>query len=243
MINTFLITGATQGLGRSIALHLAGLKYHVYAVGRTSELLESLSKENPFIHPICADITNSNDREKILLAVSKEKNFSIIHNAAITAPKLFVDDENNEFLRKQFETNFFAPLHLTKKLLPFLENGQRVLHISSGAANLELPGLMGYCVSKSALEHAVRCLNKELAGKIYFASLHPGMIDTPMQNQLRRSSIADLPGKDFYVKSFEEKKLQPPEEVAEFVGWVMLETDDETYVSKIWDVDDIIGQL
>jgi NAD(P)-dependent dehydrogenase (short-subunit alcohol dehydrogenase family) len=237
MITTFLITGATKGLGRAMALHLADLKYRVYVIGRTTELLDEIARKNPLIFPVQCDITKADDLEKIVSALVHEKDFSIIHNAAVVIPRLFANDNNNDFLIKQMETNFFAPLRLTQKLLPFLKSGQRVLHVSSQAASLALPGLMAYCISKSAFEQAARCLNAELAEKnIYFSILRPGMLDTPMQDQLRESSLTDLPGKDFYVQSLEENKLRDPDVVAKFVSHVMLETSDDEYVNKIWDI-------
>jgi len=236
MINTFLITGATKGLGRAIALHLASLNNRVYAIGRTSELLENLVKVNSSIQPICADITYPDGIEKIASSVSNEKSFSIIQNAAVAIPRLFINDENSALLKKQIETNLIAPLALTKRLLPFLE-GQRILYVSSQAANLVLPGLMPYCISKLALEHSARCLNAELAEKkIYFSILYPGMLDTQMQNTFRDSKLIDLPEKDFYVQSFIEKKLRDPHEVAKFVSWIMLKTDDATYINNVWDI-------
>ncbi|HSW94165.1 MAG TPA: SDR family NAD(P)-dependent oxidoreductase [Gammaproteobacteria bacterium] len=237
MINIFLVTGATKGLGRSIVSHLAHLNYRVYAVGRTKELLEDLSAKNPLIHPISCDITKPNDLDKIIAAVSQEKSLSIIHNAAVIVPRLFVNDDNNAALMKQFDTDFFAPLLLTKKLLPLLHGGQRVLHISSQAANLALPGLMGYCISKAALEQATRCLNAELAEKkIYFSIFRPGLLDTPMQTELRTSNPVDLPGRDFYIDCFEEKKLNDPDDIARHVVQVMLHSTDKAYVDTVWDV-------
>ncbi len=237
MISAFLVTGATKGLGRAVTRHLAKLKYPVYAVGRTASLLNELAKENPLIHPVCADITNKNDLEKIVSTVSSETSFSIIHNAAIANPRLFMNDSNNELLKKHFEVNLFAPLELTRKLLPFLRNGQRILYISSGAADLTLSGLMPYCISKSALEHAIRCLNVEFSeNNIYFSILRPGMINTPMQKKLRDSESTDLPGKDFYVKSFTEKNLRDPEDIAKFVSWVILKSNDGEYANTVWDV-------
>jgi NAD(P)-dependent dehydrogenase (short-subunit alcohol dehydrogenase family) len=237
MINTFLITGATKGLGRAIALHLVNLKYRVYAIGRNKLLLDDLAHINPLICPVQCDITKFEDVSNLVKILGQEDSFSIIHNAAIVKPRIFTNDHNNELLRKQIETNFIAPLNLTQKLLPLLKSGQRVLHISSQAAELALPGLMGYCISKAALEQATRCLNAELADrKILFSIFRPGMVDTPMQDQLRESSLEDLPGRSFYIESYNQEKLNNPGEVAKFVSQVMLHSSDEDYVNTVWDV-------
>lgn len=237
MINTFLVTGATKGLGRAIVTCLANLNYRVYAVGRTEALLQDLATKNPLIHPISCDITKLADLDKIVATVSHEKSLSIIHNAAVIVPCLFANDGDHVSIMKQFNTNFFAALSITKKLLPLLEGGQRVLHVSSGAADLALPGLMGYCITKAALEQATRCLNAELAEKrIYFSIFRPGLLDTPMQAQLRMSNPVDLPGKDFYVDCFEEKKLSNPDDVAKHIVKIMLHSTDKEYADTVWDI-------
>ena len=158
MINTFLITGASQGLGRALALQLVGMGHRVYAVGRSENLLAGLSKISELIVPIVADISEEQGRQHIYTQVDKNKSLSIIHNAAMALPDLFSDDELSH---QHFATNYFAPLAITRQFLALLK-GQRVLHISSGAASTALPGLLSYCASKAALEQATRCLNVEL---------------------------------------------------------------------------------
>jgi benzil reductase ((S)-benzoin forming) len=239
MTNTLLITGCTQGLGHALALRFAKENCKIYAVGRNKELIRQLADKSTKIIPIAADISNDLGRKAIFETVKNENSISIIHNAAIATPAT-VKSLSKELLENHFETNLFAPIILNKMFLPLLKKNSRVLHISSGAAELALPGLMAYCTSKAALERSTHCFNAELNSKgIYFANLRPGMVDTGMQRKFRDADISDLPDKDFYLRASKEKQLTPPEIVANFVTWVMLKTDNLDFSQTLWNINDV----
>ena len=227
-----LITGCTKGLGYALTLEFAKRGFYVFSVGRDSKKLNELASLSSRIEVICADIATSCGRNLIVNAI-KNDSISIIHNAAILYPEQFARMAEDSF-RLQHEVNYLAPLLLTQQLLPVLK-GQRVLHISSGAAEIALPGLLPYCVTKAAVEKAVNCLNAELnPQEIYFSSLRPGMIDTPMQLQLRTSNNKDLPGRQFYIDAKQLNQLVSPEKVAEFVFFVMAKTENKIFTDSSW---------
>lgn len=234
MIKKLLITGCSGGLGRELALFFAQKEIEVHAVSRDQEKLDELAQSSVFIHPIVADIATQEGRRIIEENVKNEDALSIIHNAAYTQPCPF-SELTEENLRLHFETNCIAPLLLTQKLLPYLTKGQRVLHITSGAANLPLPSLLPYCISKAAFQHAAACINKEAEGFLC-ASLRPGMLDTPLQEKWRETDISLLPNKDYYIQQKEENRLISPILGAEFVGWVMLQTTDEEFSKTAWNI-------
>lgn len=237
MIKTLLITGCTHGLGKALAIKFAQIDCIVYAVGRDEVELEKLSKYSNFIRPIQADILTSGGKQSIIKQVGMEP-LSIIHNAAIVKPIQF-NNLTHSSLQEHFETNLYAPLLLTQQLLPLLTHGQRVLNISSGAADLPLQGLLPYCTTKSALEFATRCLNSELNSRgVYCASLRPGMIDTPMQENLRNTNKDILPNQEFYVRAKNENTLIHPAMVAEFVIWTLMKTNDEQFSETSWNIHD-----
>lgn len=231
---SILITGCSQGLGHALSIVFAEKGYDVYAVGRNQKLLAELGRLSPNIHPIVADIATEQGRDFIGKEVRIQDHFSIIHNAAIAVPCSF-EPLSEGLLRSHFEANFFAPLLITQMLLPQLPPETKILHISSGAAHLALPGLTPYCLSKGALDHLTACLNAELEKKkIYCANLYPGVIDTKMQEGLRLAPVDILPGKDFYVQSARENKLARAEDVAKFVASIMLETSGPDFVTTRW---------
>ncbi len=229
-----LITGCSQGLGHALSIVFSEKGFEVYAVGRNQKLLTDLGRLSSNIHPIVADIATEAGRDFIAKEVCIQGPFFIIHNAAIAVPCTF-EPLSEELLRAHFETNFFAPFLITQMLLPKLLPGTKILHISSGAANLALPGLMPYCLSKGALDHLTACLNAELqARQIYCANLYPGLVDTPMEETFRQSSIDSLPGKEFYVQAHRENKLAPPDQVAAFIVSIMLEINGPDFAATPW---------
>jgi NAD(P)-dependent dehydrogenase (short-subunit alcohol dehydrogenase family) len=234
MINNILITGCTHGLGHALTLRFAKAGIKVYAVGRKQKLLQELAQSSSLIHPIMADIATVSGRKTIAERIKKEP-LSIIHNAAIAKPCPFAS-LSEELLREHVETNYLAPLLITQQFLTLLKD-QRVLNISSGAASIALPGLMPYCTTKAALEHAGKCLDAELQD-IYFANLRPGMMNTDMQSNLRASDLNNLPNREYYIQVEKNHKLLAPEATAEFIYWVMLKTDNTEFSQNLWNIYD-----
>jgi len=236
MINTILITGCTQGLGKALTLTFSQMGCYVYAVGRNEKALEELSQASEFIRPIVADIATDQGRHAITKHIKEP--LSIIHNAAIIKPAHF-DTLSESLLREHVETNLLAPILITQQLISLLGKGQRILHISSGAASIPLSGLMPYCITKSALEFVTRCLNEELNSRgIYCANLRPGMIDTRMQLSLRNADENALPNREYYVRAENENTLIKPEIVAEFIAWVLMKTKDDVFAETLWNIYD-----
>lgn len=238
MISAVLITGCTRGLGRELAKNLSSKGCRVYAVGRTCEEFVSLSHESPSINIIQADISSAADRERILeVIVTKETSISIIHNASVASPDLFYALSESA-LRQHMEVNCIAPLLLTQALLPLLKNGQRILNITSGAASMPLPGLLPYCMSKAAIQHAIACLNKEFEGDIYCGNVRPGLMDTSMIDNWLKLNANRLPQISYYQAVKSTDQLVNPALAAKFIVWVLLETNNQSFSEIAWNIYD-----
>lgn len=238
-IHTILITGASRGLGHALATRFAQTGHTVFAVGRDAAALEQLQANYPqLISPIVADIVTDAGREIIYQHVTRVgKPLSIIHNAAIANTCEF-SDINESILQNYFATNVFAPILLTQQCLPLLTAGQRILHISSGAAAFALANQLTYCATKAALEHVSRCMNLELAAQqVHSGILWPGMMNTPMAEKLRTLGKDHV--REFYIKAKTQQQLLEPTVVAQFVEWVLLKTTNQDFSTKTWDVYDI----
>jgi len=235
-INTLLITGASRGLGYALATRLAQTGHTIFAVGRDATALEQLHANYPkLIIPIVADFATESGREIIHEHVTRVgKPLSIIHNAAIANTCEF-STITESVLQDYFATNVFAPILLTQQCLPLLTKDQRILHISSGAAVFPLANQLVYCATKAALEHASRCLNMELnKHDVYSGILWPGVMNTPMQEKLRR--LGSDRAREIYTKLHEQRQLLEPSFVAQFVEWVLLKTSNHDFSTKTWDV-------
>ena len=235
-IKRVLITGGSQGLGAALVKEFSSHGIYIYALGRDREKLHQLAAGSDLIRPIHADITRQADRKRIPELIGNEP-LSVIHNAAMVIPNTFENISAQE-LQQHFEVNVFSPFLLTKNLLQFIHR-QRVLNITSGAAQIPLDGLLSYCASKAAFEHMMRCINKELQlSDCSFANLTPGMVDTAMQENFRNCDPQRLPGKEYYLQIRKQKKLISPMLAAKFIYWVMSATTATDFTDKTWRIYD-----
>ncbi|MBM4069858.1 MAG: SDR family NAD(P)-dependent oxidoreductase [Planctomycetes bacterium] len=165
-----LITGASQGIGRALALLAAKRGGHVLAMARSAELLDDLAAEarrqgRP-LEVLRADVTSASDRN-LMVATARERFGGLdvlINNAGVGATGHFADADS-ERLRKVFEVNFFGLTETTRVCLPLLRCGNRpaIVNISSIVGKRALPARAEYSASKFAVQGFSEALRAELA--------------------------------------------------------------------------------
>jgi short-subunit dehydrogenase len=237
---TIVITGASSGIGRALAMQFASLGHHVIALGRQRELLETLQKAYPLhIEIIAADITKDSDRRSIQAMLPKdEKGIFLIHNAGIAIPQP-ISALSEELWEQHHALNIKAPLFLTQVLLPHLKNGGRILNISSGLAHTPMPGMAPYGISKAALLMMKEYFNTEFkADDVYCASAMPGIVDTGIQTSLRAFNEQQFPSVATFRGFFNRSELLSPATAAKFLSWLLLTQENETFSQGDWNIYD-----
>ena len=186
-----LITGASRGLGRALALHLAAQGRPVVLVARDPEplrdVVEAIEARGGIAHAIVGDVGRAEDARSIAAQASAlvPRIELLIHNASTLGPLPMptLADTQPEALSQVLEVNLVGPFRLTQALLGSLALGQggTVVHISSDAAVEAYPGWGAYSVSKAALDHLGRLWAVELedAG-VRVVSVDPGEMRTQM---------------------------------------------------------------
>lgn len=233
----YVITGGGSGIGQALAWELASRGQAVFIIGRRVNALKETALYSSKIQYCVADVSTSEGRDLISLSLEKISIKAMIHNAGIIHPIEKISSVNLNDWENIVKTNLFSPLRLTQLLLDNLQDS-RVLHIGSGAAYIPIVGWSGYCVSKAALSMLTRCCQAEIKNPI-FSSVMPGIIDTAMTAEIRNSK-QEMSSTDyhFHHSLYDEKRLIQPRTVAVFLAWLLMETDEDTFVSKEWDIYD-----
>jgi len=186
-----LITGASRGLGRSEALKLAELGVHLIITYKDSEsdaqeLLSRIEAQGSRAVALRLDVGDSksfaafSDRVRRVLADTwqREQFDYLVNNAGIGLVAPFAETTEEQFdllVNIHLKSVFF----LTQKLLPLLNDGGRIVNISSGLARFALPGYSAYAAMKGGVEVLTRYLAKELGGRgIAVNTFAPGAIET-----------------------------------------------------------------
>jgi len=188
-----ILTGASQGLGRALALSLAKEGARVVLVARHLEALLKLKDEIDTLYgkgnafAVAADVS---DKNAIYPLVAQAGELAgpislLIHNASSLGPipLRLLSDTDCEDLEKTIGTNLVGPFRLSKAVLGSMILRKRglIVHISSDAAANSYPSWGAYSITKSAADHLVRIWAKELEGApVRFLSIDPGEMDTQM---------------------------------------------------------------
>jgi short-subunit dehydrogenase len=181
-----LITGASQGIGRSLAIEAARQGASVLAAARSERLLDELVQlvrsTGGTIEAVVADVTSPADRQAMVEAA--QRHFGgldiLVNNAGIGATGHFAE-ASPERLRKIMEVNFFGLTETTRAFLPMLKRGRQpaIVNISSIAGKRAIPARSEYSASKFAVQGFSQALRAELAKDgIEVLVICPGLTQT-----------------------------------------------------------------
>lgn len=214
-----LVTGTSSGFGRLIAETLARKNFQVFATmrnvkGRNApaarEIAELAERESLSLQTLELDVT---DDVSVESAVSKAvlqcgRLDVLVNNAGFGIVDL-AETVTMEQAQRQFDTNFFGVLRMNRAVLPVMkrQGSGLLLHVSSGAGRLVIPGMGLYCASKFAMEALAETYRYELASQgIDSVVLEPGAYATPIMEKLER-------GEDPSRKSGYGEMAQVPEKI------------------------------
>jgi NAD(P)-dependent dehydrogenase (short-subunit alcohol dehydrogenase family) len=188
-VQTVLITGGTDGLGRAAALLLAERGYRVFAAGRSAEKLAEIDriageKKLPLESiemDVCSDTSVQDAVEKVF---QRAGGIDVLINNAGVGYMSVVEELKLEDLQKQYDTNIFGVVRVTQAILPHMRQRRsgRILMMSSVAGLVTPPTYGAYSSSKFALEALSNALRVELYPfGIEVVLIEPGYIVTNFQ--------------------------------------------------------------
>lgn len=190
-LQVVLITGASTGFGRLFAETLARHGYIVYATMRdpavrnaanANELRLLAGKESLEINVIEMDVTDEASVDRAVHdCIRRSGRIDVVVNNAGYAVAGLTEATTLNQAREIMDTNFFGPVRVNRAVLPFMRKQRSglLLHVSSGAGRVVLPGCAHYCATKFALEAVAEAYHYELAGQgIDSVIVQPGAYKT-----------------------------------------------------------------
>lgn len=180
-----LVTGAGRGIGRAIALTLAGQGAKVALVARSAGEIEALADEIKSARGVAIAIP-CDVREKgacdaaVKRAVEELGGLNVLVNNAGVGGHAPVAETDDESWARILDTNLTGVFRMTRAALPHLtREGGHIFMISSLAGQNAIAGMAAYCASKAALDHFTACLMLEVRHQgVKVTTLAPGSVDT-----------------------------------------------------------------
>ena len=227
-----LVTGASRGLGRAIATHLAqeGARVVVnYAKNaeKAEKVVAAIQSSGGTALAVQADVSCLEEVEKMVDNIYERfgKIDILVNNAGVNRDELIISMEKEDW-DAVINTNLGGLFHCTKAVAKYmmLQKSGRIINISSVAGERGGRGQSNYAASKGGVNAFTRSVAMELAPKkITVNAVAPGVVETEMSSTVVRRA------KDHIINSVALKRLGQPEEIARVVTF--LASDDSSYIT------------
>ncbi|MFC3907474.1 3-oxoacyl-ACP reductase FabG [Legionella dresdenensis] len=228
---TALVTGASRGIGKAIAIQLAQLGAYVIGTATTESGAQTISEyfdsANLAGQGIMLDVTNQDaiDNLMTMLADQDKQPAILVNNAGITADNLLLRMDDDEW-DKVINTNLTAIYRMTKACIKsmFRARWGRIISIGSVVGSSGNSGQVNYTAAKAGIIGFSKSLAQEIASRgITVNVVAPGFIDTDMTH-----SLPDMV-KDEMLKRIPMKRMGKAEDIANVVAF--LASDCANYVT------------
>lgn len=182
----FLITGASRGIGRAIALKLAMPEVTLLLHGRDTGALEETFREvenrGAKAAKLIHDLATFRGIDDLVAEVGHQQIDLLVNNAGIAVVKPFAEITRNEW-EHTMGVNVTAPFFLIQHFAPRMPPGSSIVNILSIAAKTAYPNWSVYCGSKFALEGLSTAIREELRShKVRMLNIYPAATDTDIWN-------------------------------------------------------------
>ena len=185
-----LVTGATSGIGKACALAFAKQAARVACVGRNESALAAVvDKIKSFggdALSIKADLVIANEADAVVSqTVDAFGGLDVLVNAAGHISSGTIENTSDEAWDDMMNVNVRAAFRLMRRAMPHLiERKGNVVNVSSVTGLRSFPGVLAYCVSKSAVDQLTRCSALEVAAKgVRINAVNPGVVVTEIHKR------------------------------------------------------------
>lgn len=209
-MKTALVTGATSGIGRAIALELAQADYRVIAAGRSQRALAGIASDR--ITPLALDVM---DRAAVVAALEGLSIDVLVNNAGMMPPLGNFADADMDDIDRAIGVNLTAVLALTRLVVPQMRQrgSGHVLFTGSAAAHAPFPNMAAYSAAKAGISGFAAALRADLAPHgIRVTEIVPGRVETAL--------YADILDENARAAMYAAKAVQP-QDVAQMVRAVL----------------------
>ena len=227
-----LITGATRGIGKQIAITLAKQGYNIALNYRKeNEELENTKKEiekiGVQILAVKGDVANFEDCENFVKQVIERfgQIDVLVNNTGITKDMLLMRMKKEDF-EQVIDTNLVGTFNVTKNVVPYMMKARsgRIINISSVVGISGNAGQTNYSASKAGIIGFTKSLAKEIASRnILVNAVAPGFIETNMTDVLKDDVKQEI------AKNIPLKRMGTAQDVANVVKF--LASDDSSYIT------------
>lgn len=227
-----MITGATRGIGKQIALTLANEGYNIVLNYRTEndelkQLKNEIESKNVKCLAVQGDVTNFEDCKQMIESAIKEfgKIDVLVNNAGITKDMLLARMKEEDF-KQVIDVNLVGTFNMTKNVISYMmkaRNG-KIINISSVVGIEGNAGQTNYSASKAGIIGFTKSLAKEIASRnILVNAVAPGFIETNMTDVLKDDVKQEI------AKNIPLKRMGTTQDVANVVKF--LASDDSSYIT------------
>ena len=227
-----LVTGATRGIGKAIALELADNGYDIVLNYRSvndelKQTQKEIEEKNVNCFLVYGDISKFEDCENIAKQANDEfgRIDVLVNNAGITRDGLIMRMKKEDF-ESVIDTNLTGTFNMTRNIVPFMikqKNG-RIINLSSVVGITGNAGQTNYSASKAGVIGFTKSLAKEVASRnILVNAIAPGFIETDMTKVLSDNV------KEAILNQIPLKRMGEAKEVAKLVKFLV--SDDSKYIT------------
>lgn len=227
-MNDVLVTGASKGIGKAIALYLAENGYNLVLhcsknAERLNDLKSKIESKGVKARTLAFDISNRAEAEKVLLNDIETNGvyYGIVLNAGIAMDNPFPAMEDNEW-DKVLDTNLGGFYNVIRPIImPLIQAKKgRIVVMSSISGQCGNRGQVNYSASKAGLIGAAKALSQEVAKRhITVNCVAPGVIETEMTEDLPQEVVKQIP----------MKRMGSAKEVASAVNYLL--SEDAGYIT------------